>query len=287
MAGHRIVRSGFLRRFEHHHGQRRSDFRGPVFVQKHRESRRLPCLAVQIGRETLQSGQSWMRRECGRHRVRKTGDLEHGRVGGPHRRRRFKRCRPVLLEDYPRARWRDIRLGERHCDAALDPTAFADRHLRGRAKGDLVASGLHLDAMKPHARIGHRGAMHLERGLQSSRKPEKIGRIPFPRGSPGRVDSNGMKRDDQHPADKRGAIIHVPVRVCLREGYGKLSSWERITERAGAKLIAASGSHVRASDDSVRIDDEHSRRLPVRHAHHSIDLDRRTQFSRQLVFALH
>ncbi len=57
----------------------------------------------------------------------------------------------MLLEDYPRARWRDIRLGERHCDAALDPTAFADRHLRGRAKGDLVASGLHIDAMKPHA----------------------------------------------------------------------------------------------------------------------------------------
>ena len=51
MAGHRIVRSGFLWRFEHHHGQRRSDFRGPVFVQKHRESRRLLCLAVRRGRE--------------------------------------------------------------------------------------------------------------------------------------------------------------------------------------------------------------------------------------------
>nr|DAP49804.1 MAG TPA: hypothetical protein [Caudoviricetes sp.] len=76
--------------------------------------------------------------------------------------------------------------------------------------------------MKPHVRIGHRGAMHLERGLQSSRKPEKIGRLPFPRGIPVRVDSNGMKRDDQHPANKRGAIIHVPVRVCLREGYGML-----------------------------------------------------------------
>lgn len=163
-----------------------------------------------------------MRRECGRHRVRKTGDLEHGRVGGPHRRRRFKRCRPMLLEDYPRARWRDIRLGERHCDAALDPTAFADRHLRGRAKGDLVASGLHIDAMKPHARIGHRGAVHLERGLQSSRKREKLGHLPLLRGIPAHVEPDGMKRDDQHPADKRGAIIHVPVSVWLREGYGKL-----------------------------------------------------------------
>ena len=69
-------------------------------------------------------------------------------------------------------------------------------------------------------------------------------------------------------------------------GYGKLSSWDRIAERADAILIAASGSHVRASDGSVRIDAEHSRRLPVRHAHHRIDFNRMAQFSRQLVFAL-
>ena len=77
MAGHRIVRSGFLRRFEHHHGQRRSDFRGPVFVQKHRESRRLLCLAVRRGREALQNGQSWVHRERGWHRVWQTGEVEH------------------------------------------------------------------------------------------------------------------------------------------------------------------------------------------------------------------
>ena len=111
---------------------------------------------------------------------------------------------------------------ERHRDAALDPTAFADRHLRGRAKVDDVAHGLHLDAMKPHARIGHRGAVHLERGLQSSRKREKRGRLPLLRGIPVRVEPGGMKRDDQHPADKRDAIITVPVGVWFREGYGKL-----------------------------------------------------------------
>lgn len=77
MAGHRIVRSGFLWRFEHHHGQRRSDFRGPVFVQKHRESRRLLCLAVRRGREALQNGRSWVRRERGWHRVWQTGEVEH------------------------------------------------------------------------------------------------------------------------------------------------------------------------------------------------------------------
>lgn len=77
MAGHRIVRSGFLWRFEHHHGQRRSDFRGPVFIPKHRESRRLLCLAVQSGREALQNNQSWVRRERGWHRVQQTGEVEH------------------------------------------------------------------------------------------------------------------------------------------------------------------------------------------------------------------
>lgn len=76
MAGHRIVRSGFLRRFEHHHGQRRSDFRGPVFIPKHRESRRLLCLAVQSGREALQNNRSWVRRERGWHRVQQTGEVE-------------------------------------------------------------------------------------------------------------------------------------------------------------------------------------------------------------------
>lgn len=76
MAEHRIVRSGFLWRFEHHHGQRRSDFRGPVFVQKHRESRRLLCLAVPSGREALQNGRSWLRRERGWRRVWQTGEVE-------------------------------------------------------------------------------------------------------------------------------------------------------------------------------------------------------------------
>ena len=52
-------------------------------------------------------------------------------------------------------------------------------------------------------------------------------------------------------------------------------------------MIAARGSHVRTSDGAVRIDDEHPRRLPVRHAHHSIDLDRRTQSGWDRVFALH
>ena len=77
MAEHWIVRSGSLWRFEHHHGQRRSDFRGPVFVQKRCESRRLHCLAVRRGREALQNGRFWVRRERGWRRVWQTGEVEH------------------------------------------------------------------------------------------------------------------------------------------------------------------------------------------------------------------
>ena len=45
--------------------------------------------------------------------------------------------------------------------------------------------------------------------------------------------------------------------------YGKLSSWERITEQADAILIAANGSHVRHSDSSINSGREASRRLPI------------------------
>ena len=77
MAEHWIVRSDSLWRFEHHHSQRRSDFRGPVFVPKHRESRRLLCLAVRRGREALQNSRSWVRRERGWRSVWQTGAVEH------------------------------------------------------------------------------------------------------------------------------------------------------------------------------------------------------------------
>lgn len=46
-------------------------------------------------------------------------------------------------------------------------------------------------------------------------------------------------------------------------GYGKLSSWDRIAERADAILIAANVSHVRHSDSSISSGREASRRLPI------------------------
>ena len=98
-----------------------------------------------------------------------------------------------------------------------------------------------------------------------------------------------VAKSERHHADLGKTHRHAvrPMPDLPFKGYGKLSSWNRITERAGATLIAASGSHVRASDGSVRIDDEHSRRLPVGDAHHRIDFDRRAQFGGQHVFALH
>lgn len=93
-----------------------------------------------------------------------------------------------------------------------------------------------------------------------------------------------VDRDDASDATQSEAVVRIRRLPWL--GYGKLSSWDRIAERADATLIAARGSHVRASDGAVRIDDEHSRRLPVRYAHHAIDLDRRAQFGGQHVFAL-
>ena len=138
--------------------------------------------------------------------------------------------------------------------------------------------------MKPHARIGHRGAVHLERSLQSSRKREKRGHLPLLRGIPARVEPDGMKRDDQHPADKRGAIIHVPVSVWFREGYGKLADW--VCDGSGALLATACRTEVSNSDDTVRLNNQHSRGLTVGHAAHAVDFNRRPILSRQNVLAL-
>ena len=59
------------------------------------------------------------------------------------------------------------------------------------------------------------------------------------------------------------SAITVAVAVAKWEGYGKLSSWDRIAERAGAILIAANVSHVRHSDSSISFGREASRRLPI------------------------
>ena len=91
--------------------------------------------------------------------------------------------------------------------------------------------------------------MHLERGLQSSRKREKLGRLPFPRGIPVRVESNGMKRDDQHPADQGGAVIHFPVRVWRGKGYGKLFRHPTAVRRGVSGFRVAQHLHLSVAHD--------------------------------------
>lgn len=86
-----------------------------------------------------------------------------------------------------------------------------------------------------------------------------------------------VAKSESHHADFGEMYRHAvrPIPDLPFKGYGKPHSWDRIAERAYTTLITTSGSHVRASDGAVRIDNEHSRRLPVGNAYHRIDFDRR------------
>ena len=70
-----------------------------------------------------------------------------------------------------------------------------------------------------------------------------------------------VDRDDA--SDPTQSEVVVRIRRLPRLGYGKLSSWDRIAERADAILIAANVSHVRHSDSSISSGREASRRLPI------------------------
>ena len=159
---------------------------------------------------------------------------------------------------------------KRHRPVSVPPRLFAIRgasHVRDAPKTDRLG-GLHSHFEQPDRVIADfHGA--------SERRQVHENQTVF--------DRDGV-RSAIRRRDERCGIL--PLQLALL-GYGKLSSWDRIAERADATLIAARGSHVRASDGAVRIDDEHSRRLPVGDAHHRIDLDRRAQFGGQHVFALH
>ena len=167
------------------------------------------------------------------------------------------------------------------------PCVCRNGHIIRCAEGNRVSHGvqktiLHLTALK----TVHENAEALQLGIhvhacQRHTIPRLLHELAF-------VDPPAV--DGRQAIDNASTDCEFRVGGQFREmdrGYGKLSSWDRIAERADATLIAASGSHVRASNGSVRINDEHPRRLPVRHAHHRINLDRRAQFGGQHVFALH
>lgn len=179
----------------------------------------------------------------------------------------------MLLEDHSGARRCGIRLGR-------NPTA-----MRRGVGGFRVAQHLHLSvALDKQTETAGRERYDAHVGERTERFGDGLSRRRVVLLSTAGELDVAVDRDDAPDTTQSEAV------GCIRRlpllGYGKLSSWDRIAERAGATLIAASGSHVRTSDGSVRVDGEHSRRLPVRHAHHSIDLDRRAQFGGQHVFAL-
>lgn len=67
-------------------------------------------------------------------------------------------------------------------------------------------------------------------------------------------------------------------------GYGKLADW--VCDGSGALLATAYRTEVSNSDDTVRLNNQHSRGLTVGHAAHAVDFNRRPILSRQNVLAL-
>ena len=138
--------------------------------------------------------------------------------------------------------------------------------------------------MQSDARIGYCGAMHLESRLQTGWECEKRGCLPFFRRIPVATDSDCVECDDQQLAYQRGTVIHVPILVRSGEGYGKLADW--VCDGSGALLATACRTEVSNSDDTVRLNNQHSRGLTVGHAAHAVDFNRRPILSRQNVLAL-
>lgn len=68
------------------------------------------------------------------------------------------------------------------------------------------------------------------------------------------------------------------------QGYGKLADW--VCDGSGALLATACRTEVSNSDDTVRLNNQHSRGLTVGHAAHAVDFNRRPILSRQNVLAL-
>lgn len=69
-----------------------------------------------------------------------------------------------------------------------------------------------------------------------------------------------------------------------RLGYGKLADW--VCDGSGALLATACRTEVSNSDDTVRLNNQHSRGLTVGHTAHAVDFNRRPILSRQNVLAL-
>ena len=156
----------------------------------------------------------------------------------------------MLPEDYSGARWCGIRLG-RH------PTA-----VRRGVSGFRVAKHLHLPIT--HDKQAETAGRERYDALVGERAERfwdgLIRRRVVLLSTAGELDV-AVDRDDATDATQSEVVVRIRRLPLL--GYGKLSSWDRIAERADAILIAANVSHVRHSDSSISSGREASRRLPI------------------------
>lgn len=113
---------------------------------------------------------------------------------------------------------------------------------------------------------------------QSHSSPRLIAESPF-------VDPPAV--DGRQTIDDASTDCEFRVGGQFREmnrGYGKLADW--VCDGSGALLATACRTEVSNSDDTVRLNNQHSRGLTVGHAAHAVDFNRRPILSRQNVLAL-
>ena len=91
-----------------------------------------------------------------------------------------------------------------------------------------------------------------------------------------------VDRDDATDATQSEVVVRIRRLPLL--GYGKLADW--VCDGSGALLATACRTEVSNSDDTVRLNNQHSRGLTVGHAAHAVDFNRRPILSRQNVLAL-
>ena len=78
--------------------------------------------------------------------------------------------------------------------------------------------------------------------------------------------------------------FRMRIQFVLLMGYRKLADW--VCDGSDALLATACRTEVSNSDDTVRLNNQHSRGLTVGHAAHAVDFNRRPILSRQNVLAL-
>lgn len=95
-----------------------------------------------------------------------------------------------------------------------------------------------------------------------------------------------VAKSERHHADFGEMYRHAvwPMPDLPFKGYGKLADW--VCDGSGALLATACRTEVSNSDDTVRLNNQHSRGLTVGHAAHAVDFNRRPILSRQNVLAL-